>query len=61
MKSRAVLYFILINLLCFGVYGQQKVSATKLFDVADGLPQSYVSGLVQDRQGFVWIATRDGL
>lgn len=29
--------------------------------VAEGLPQSYVSGLVQDGQGFIWIATRDGL
>ncbi len=27
----------------------------------DGLPQSFVSGLVQDKQGFVWIATRNGL
>ena len=26
-----------------------------------GLPQSFVSGLVQDNQGFVWVATRNGL
>lgn len=29
--------------------------------VADGIPQSYVSGIVQDGDGFMWIATRDGL
>ncbi|MXV16648.1 sensor histidine kinase [Hufsiella ginkgonis] len=29
--------------------------------VAGGLPQSYVSGLAQDRHGFIWIGTRDGL
>lgn len=29
--------------------------------VAQGLPQSYISGLVQDSHGFVWIATLDGL
>lgn len=27
----------------------------------DGLPQAFVSGLVQDRIGFVWVATRNGL
>ncbi|MFC5411935.1 ATP-binding protein [Larkinella bovis] len=26
-----------------------------------GLPQSFVSSIVQDRQGFIWMATRDGL
>ncbi|RAJ93238.1 two component regulator with propeller domain [Larkinella arboricola] len=26
-----------------------------------GLPEYYVSGIVQDKAGFVWIATRDGL
>lgn len=27
----------------------------------DGLPQSFVSGLAQDDNGFIWIATRNGL
>ena len=27
----------------------------------DGLPQSFVSGLVQDNDGFMWISTRNGL
>ncbi|WP_420153373.1 hybrid sensor histidine kinase/response regulator transcription factor [Siphonobacter sp.] len=27
----------------------------------NGLPQSFVSGLVQDKQGFVWVGTRNGL
>ncbi|QMW03538.1 hybrid sensor histidine kinase/response regulator transcription factor [Spirosoma foliorum] len=26
-----------------------------------GLPQAFVPGIVQDRQGFIWMATRDGL
>ncbi|MGN6401006.1 MAG: ATP-binding protein, partial [Flavisolibacter sp.] len=33
----------------------------KLFKVEDGLPQSFVSGLTQDQDGFLWIGTRDGL
>ncbi len=27
----------------------------------EGLPQAYVPAIVQDRQGFIWVATRDGL
>src|ERR1700733_1997654 len=27
----------------------------------DGLPQSFVSGIVQDDSSFIWIATRNGL
>ncbi|WP_421829794.1 two-component regulator propeller domain-containing protein [Larkinella sp.] len=26
-----------------------------------GLPQAFVSAIVQDRQGFIWMATRDGV
>ncbi len=33
----------------------------KTLSIAEGLPQSFISGLVQDSVGFVWIATRDGL
>lgn len=27
----------------------------------DGLPQSFITGLVQDREGFVWVSTLNGL
>ena len=27
----------------------------------DGLSQSYVNAILQDRRGFMWFATRDGL
>jgi ligand-binding sensor domain-containing protein len=33
----------------------------KTLDVTEGLPQSFISGLVQDSAGFIWIGTRDGL
>ena len=29
--------------------------------VAGGLPQGYVSGIVQDKQGFIWMGTKGGL
>ncbi|MBD2701637.1 response regulator [Spirosoma sp. BT702] len=27
----------------------------------DGLPQGYIAAILQDRQGFIWMGTRDGL
>lgn len=38
----------------------QRHDVSKLFTVRDGLPQSYVSGIVQDKEGFLWIATLNG-
>jgi ligand-binding sensor domain-containing protein len=29
--------------------------------VEDGLPQNFISGIIQDKDGFLWIGTRDGL
>ena len=33
----------------------------RVITTKDGLPQSFVSGLVQDDDGFVWVGTRNGL
>lgn len=33
----------------------------RIISTKDGLPQSFVSGLEQDEQGFIWIGTRNGL
>lgn len=30
-------------------------------DAGNGLPQGFVTGIVQDRQGFIWLGTRGGL
>ncbi len=34
---------------------------TQIITGQDGLPQSFVCGLVQDIDGFIWVGTRDGL
>ncbi|WP_439585763.1 ligand-binding sensor domain-containing protein [Dyadobacter bucti] len=34
---------------------------TRSLGLQEGLPEYYVSGLIQDNAGFVWIATRNGL
>ncbi len=53
---RCLLFFLLIPAF-FPVNAQSIRSIT----TKDGLPQSFVSGLVQDDSAFVWIGTRNGL
>lgn len=33
----------------------------RIISTKDGLPQSFISGLEQDKAGFVWVGTRNGL
>lgn len=44
-------------MLCFALKAQN----IRYISEAEGLPQSFISGLAQDKQGFVWVATRNGL
>ncbi|MET0393730.1 MAG: histidine kinase [Chitinophagaceae bacterium] len=56
-------YFLLLPAICMQMQAGAQYTAfekTRL-TVSEGLPQSYVSGIVQDKQGFIWISTRDGL
>ena len=57
------LYTILQGLFfCIVLAGQQPVfTHQQRFKVEDGLPQNFISGIVQDKEGFLWIGTRDGL
>lgn len=52
-KYLLILAFLYID-FCFG----QNI---RHISESEGLPQSFISGIVQDNQGFVWIATRNGL
>ncbi|MDQ0640271.1 ligand-binding sensor domain-containing protein/anti-sigma regulatory factor (Ser/Thr protein kinase) [Pedobacter sp. W3I1] len=61
------LKWILINQLIFLAFfsviatAQSSSSGYRELNVNNGLPQSFISGLAQDRQGFIWIGTKDGL
>jgi ligand-binding sensor domain-containing protein len=41
--------------------GIQPLKVNKVITVRDGLPQSYVSGIFQDKNGFLWVSTLNGL
>jgi hypothetical protein len=40
---------------------QQPISNQQVFKTEDGLPQSFVSGIAEDKDGFIWIGTQDGI
>lgn len=55
----SVFRFVLLFFAAFcGIFSAQNI---KYLSVDEGLPQSFVSALLQDDDGFVWISTRNGL
>ena len=60
----AVKLFLIIFLLEVGIVAraqQPMFTNQERFGVDEGLPQSYIRGISQDKDGFIWIATMDGL
>ncbi|NCU04290.1 MAG: hypothetical protein GXC73_09920, partial [Chitinophagaceae bacterium] len=44
------------------LFAQQRVFTNQQhFTVEDGLPQNFISSILQDEDGFIWLATMDGL
>src|SRR5580692_12095927 len=59
----ATFAWILLLQLATICWAPTKATAQSMRTIAtqDGLPQSFVSGIVQDDSSFIWIATRNGL
>jgi ligand-binding sensor domain-containing protein len=62
MRNNLILSFVLCFLF-FSAHTQTRAVSfnQKVFTVEDGLPQSFVSGIQQDKLGFLWVSTSDGL
>ncbi|SEL85022.1 sensor histidine kinase [Parapedobacter koreensis] len=58
---RPIAFAVLCLTFAASGFAQYTPMTYRTLTVPDGLPQSYVSGIVQDPQGFMWIGTRDGL
>jgi signal transduction histidine kinase/DNA-binding response OmpR family regulator len=64
MFNQAFSYTLLLMALLVATRASaQQPQATNLqrFGVAEGLPQSFVSGITQDSDGFIWFSTLDGM
>ncbi|QEC44591.1 hybrid sensor histidine kinase/response regulator transcription factor [Pseudobacter ginsenosidimutans] len=61
--GRAGLFLIsCLFTISLSVSGQQRLfSNQQHFGVEDGLSQSYITGIIQDADGFIWLSTMDGL
>lgn len=56
-----ILLFILLYLICNICHGQYNQIVFDHITSHDGLSQSTVNCIIQDRDGFLWFATNDGL
>lgn len=57
-----VFWIVISNCIAFSLFAQQRISTNQQhFGVDDGLPQSYISSIAQDADGFLWIGTLDGM
>jgi ligand-binding sensor domain-containing protein len=62
MIMRKLLCMMVTTFVVLTMLGQAPLfTHFKWFKVEDRLPQSFISALAQDRDGFLWIGTRDGL
>ncbi len=59
-KYLLILYLPLL-LFTTQIFSQQRLFTNQQhFNVEDGLPQSYITGIIQDEDGFIWLSTFDG-
>ncbi|PSR51994.1 hypothetical protein AHMF7605_29250 [Adhaeribacter arboris] len=64
MRPELKWLLLLLGLNLWGLSTWAQLSSLpppELITDRQGLPQGFVPGIVQDPQGFIWMATRDGL
>ena len=62
MKRQMVCFFLLISFFSYyPSHGQYEKEAFHLYTPKDGLSNRFISGLVQDSLGYIWISTFRGL
>ncbi len=57
----SLLQLFLIALLALPIYPQQNILKFKKLTSNDGLSQNFISAIYQDKNGFMWFGTKDGL
>ncbi len=61
LKCRLFVSAMISLVTALPVHAQQIFSNQQKFAVEEGLPQNFVSGITQDKDGFIWLSTSDGL
>lgn len=60
MKSRIIIVFVFVQLLLNHSFGSDKLKF-KYLTTSDGLSNNYVTDVLEDKDGFIWFSTSDGL
>ncbi|MBU1011446.1 MAG: hypothetical protein KKG99_00450 [Bacteroidetes bacterium] len=60
MKKSQIVTFIILFII-ISTYSQNLSLKFHQYTIKDGLSQSTVRGIVQDKYGFIWVGTQDGL
>ena len=59
-KQKIKLYLLLIAFICSPLIAQMNIS-TEILTVRDGLSNNNARGILQDKYGYLWFATADGI
>ena len=59
--TKLIVFFCLLLLAEPVLCQQRQLTQHQRFGVEEGLPQSFISGIAQDKDGFLWLSTLDGL
>ncbi|MEL1244746.1 two-component regulator propeller domain-containing protein [Flavobacterium sp. DGU11] len=54
-------YLIFALLITFSGYSQAKKAAFEYITMEDGLPENRITTLLQDKKGYIWLGTQNGL
>jgi signal transduction histidine kinase/CheY-like chemotaxis protein/ligand-binding sensor domain-containing protein len=60
-KKTTMLRSIILWVLCWGSMLSAQTLRVESIGIKEGLSQGYVPDLLQDREGFVWVGTKNGL
>lgn len=61
ISMKKLFFFLVLSMLYVTAYGQAGTLKFKHIGIRNGLSHSNVRGILQDRQGFMWFSTDDGL
>jgi ligand-binding sensor domain-containing protein len=56
-----LIFFLLLFFNTVSISSQNEKISFEKYGVTEGLPEEYVSSMVQDHQGFIWFTTQNGL
>ena len=63
MDFKVISRFVVFWICCaqFSLFAQQEEIVSRHYSIKDGLPEERVNDIIQDSQGFIWLATHSGL